>query len=314
MKAWRFESYGPPESMSFIEAPKPSPRDDEVLVQVDAAGINRSDVVAVAGAFKSTTPRTPGRDFAGVIASGPDTGLAVWGSGAGFGVSRDGAHAEFFSAPRSWLKPRPSALSPAEAAASGVPFVIAYEGLITAGRLRRGETVLLTGASGAVGRAVKQLAAHVGARVIGLDRAVGSEPDMIDAETTDLPAAVKGLTGGAGVDLVFDAVGGELFEPALRSLKLGGRQVAIASPGKRQVSFDLIDFYHNETTLRGVDSMGFSGERVGGIVERLNELFEMRALRPFELETRPLAEAVSAYTAVRDGSAKRQVLTVGSGQ
>ena len=314
MKAWRFESYGKPDLMQFEDVPKPSPQGDEVLVRVVAAGVNRSDVVAVAGAFKSALPRTPGRDFAGVIASGPDEGLAVWGSGAGFGVARDGAHAEVFTAPRSWLKPRPQALSPVEAAASGVPFVIAYEGLMTVGQLKAGETLLLTGANGAVGRAVRQLADHVGARVIGLDRGVSSEPDMIDAKTADLPAAVKALTDAKGADIVFDAVGGELFEPTLRSLRLGGRQVAIASPGKPQVSFDLVDFYHNETTLRGVDSSGFSGERLAGIYDRLNELFQARALRPLELETRPLAEAVAAYTAVTEGSAKRQVLTVGSGE
>ena len=313
MKAWRFESYGPPDTMQFTEVPKPSCGGGEVLVQVVAAGVNRSDVVAVAGAFKSPTPRTPGRDFAGVVASGPDAGLAVWGSGSGFGVSRDGAHAEFFVAPRLWLRPRPQALSAVEAAASGVPFVVAYEGLITAGRIQPGETLLLTGANGAVGRAARQLANHVGARVIGLDRNVGSEPDMIDAKTSDLPGAVKALTGGAGVDVVFDTVGGEVFESALRSLRLGGRQVAIASPGQRRVSFDLINFYHNETTLRGVDSAGFTGERLAGVYEHLNELFETRILRPFEVETRPLSEAVAAYTAVSNGSAKRQVLTVESG-
>ena len=194
-----------------------------------------------------------------------------------------------------------------------MPFVVAYEGLITAGRIQPGETLLLTGANGAVGRAARQLANHVGARVIGLDRNVGSEPDMIDAKTSDLPGAVKALTGGAGVDVVFDTVGGEVFEPALRSLRLGGRQVAIASPGQRRVSFDLINFYHNETTLRGVDSAGFTGERLAGVYEHLNELFETRALRPFEVETRPLSEAVAAYSAVSKGSAKRQVLTVESG-
>ncbi len=310
MKAWRFESYGKPDLMQFTEIPRPAPRGDEVLVKVVAAGVNRSDVVAVAGAFKSTTPRTPGRDFAGVIASGPDEGLAVWGSGAGFGVSRDGAHAEFFLSPRGWLRPRPQTLSAVEAAASGIPFIIAYEGVVTAGSLQTGETLLLTGAKGAVGRAVRQLADHLGARVVGVAKGVGSQPDMIDANTADLPAAVKDLTGGKGVDLEFDAVGGELFEPAIRSLRLGGRQVAIASPEQRQVKFNLVDFYHNGTTLRGVDSMGFTGERVAGIVEHLNELFEMRVLRPFEIETRPLSEAVAAYTAVGGGSAKRQVLEV----
>jgi NADPH2:quinone reductase len=143
-------------------------------VQVSAAGINRADVAAVAGAFKSTTPRTPGRDFAGVIVDGADAGLEVWGSGESMGINRDGAHAEFVTIPRDWLVPKPSSLSMAQAAASGVPFIVAYEALVRVGQLRKDETLLVTEADGAVGRAATQIAHRRGARVIGVQQSSSS--------------------------------------------------------------------------------------------------------------------------------------------
>lgn len=95
MRALRFRNYGKPSVLAVEETAAPWPGPNEVLVEVSAARINRADVAAVAGAFKSTTPRTPGRDFAGVIVEGAGAGQEVWGSGEGMGIGRDGAHAEF---------------------------------------------------------------------------------------------------------------------------------------------------------------------------------------------------------------------------
>jgi len=168
MRAIRSRDYGSPSVLALEEVPTPQPGPGEVLVKVRAAGINRANVAAVAGAFKSETPRVPGRDFAGVIADGTGSGLEVWGSGEGMGVNRDGVHAEFVAVPRDWLVPKPHSLSMSRAAASGVPFIIAYEALIRVDRLQKGETLLLTGAEGAVGRAATPLAHREGAKVIGV--------------------------------------------------------------------------------------------------------------------------------------------------
>jgi NADPH:quinone reductase-like Zn-dependent oxidoreductase len=283
-----------------------------VLVKVSAAGINRSDVGTVAGAFKSTTPRVPGRDFAGVIVEGADSGLEVWGSGEGMGINRDGAHAEFVTVPREWLVSKPSNLSMPEAAACGVPFIVAYEALIRVGRLQEGETLLLTGAEGAVGRAATQLAHRQGAKVIGVQRSSNSAGTdyVIDIQKEALHEAVQALTRGAGVDIVLDAVGGDLFEPALKSLRLGGRQIAIASLGKKRVEFDLIDFYHNVATLHGVDSFGFSGQRGAGILNELRAAFENGELKPLPIDETLLDHAAEAYETVKRGAHQRQVLIV----
>jgi NADPH:quinone reductase-like Zn-dependent oxidoreductase len=117
------------------------------------------------------------------------------------------------------------------------------------------------------------------------------------------------LTGGKGVNVVFNTVGGPLFEPALRSLAFGGRQVVIASPGNPQVSFNLVDFYHNFSQLLGVDSYGLTPQQVAEIANELQAGFGTGVLKPPAIETVPFEKAVDAYTRVADRQAKgKQVL------
>src|SRR5579871_5706332 len=152
MKALRFAAYGPPSVLKLVDREMPKPGPGESLVEIEAAAINPSDIKNVAGAFKSPLPRTPGRDYAGVVVDGPGKGREVWGSGEAFGVSRDGSHAQFIVIPEQWLSNKPANLSMAEAASIGVPYLTAWSGLVDAAGVKTGETVLVTGAAGAVGR------------------------------------------------------------------------------------------------------------------------------------------------------------------
>lgn len=313
MTALRFESYGPPSSLALRELPVPEPKPGETLVEVHASAINPSDVKNVAGLFGATLPRVPGRDYAGVVVAGDGRpGLEVWGSGAGFGVSRDGAHARYVVVPTDWLSEKPAHLSMAQAAAVGVPYLAAWSALIAAGRLQAGETVLITGALGAVGRAATQIAHWKAAKVIGADISEGvSDADvLIDTRDKDLAAMVKALTDGKGADLVLDAVGGPMFEPSLKSLGLDGRQVAITSVGSRRVSFDLADFYHNRQRLIGVDTAKLTGVEIAAIMNALRPGFARGDLRPSPIRTWSLGQAVAAYEAVANGdrSAKHVLL------
>jgi NADPH2:quinone reductase len=110
------------------------------------------------------------------------------------------------------------------------------------------------------------------------------------------------------MDIVLDTVGGDLFEPSLKTLRLGGRQIAIASPGKRRVEFDLIDFYHNVATLHGVDSFGFTGQHSAEILNELRAAFESDELKPLSSDETLLDYAADAYETVRRGTHQRQVL------
>jgi NADPH:quinone reductase-like Zn-dependent oxidoreductase len=310
MKALRFSEFGPPSVLTIAECEAPQPGPRESLVQVLAAAINPSDVKNVAGAFKSPLPRTPGRDYAGIVVAGEGAGREVWGSGPAFGVEREGSHAQFVVVPAEWLADKPRQLSMEQAGSVGVPFLVAWNGLIEEAQVEKGETVLVTGAGGAVGRAVIQIAHWKGARVIGADIVdAPSEADaFINTKTHDLVEECKRATGGKGADLVYDTVGGSLFEPCLKSLAPRGRQIAINSAGERRVSLDLIDFYHQSLHLIGVDSMKFTGAEIARMLDALEPGFESGALKPFELQTWPLDRAVEAYDAVARGGPLKHVL------
>jgi NADPH2:quinone reductase len=314
MKAIRFDRYGPPSVLSLIDVERPFLRAGEALVEIKASAVNPSDVKNVAGLFQADVPRVPGRDFAGVVIDGGGdawNGKHVWGSGAGLSVRKDGTHAQYVAIPIDWLSEKPANLSMEEASAVGVPYVVAWEALVGAGEIKNGETVLITGVAGAVGRAATQIAHWMGANVIGAD--LGNQPSdtdvFINVKDKVLDIEVGERTRNKGVDLVLDAVGGPLFELALKSLRPGGRQVAISSVGTRRVEFDLIDFYHGSKRLIGVDSMKFSGTDIRHTLDRLRVGFEQGSLKPSSVLAWPIAKAVEAYQlAERGGSPTKQVL------
>lgn len=303
MLAVRIEEFGEPSKLKIRNLPIPELGADEVLVRVRAAAINPSDVKNVEGRFKQTTlPRTPGRDFSGMI---DESGTPVWGTGGELGYMRDGAHAEYVVLHRDAVRKKPAALSFEEAASIGTPFLTAW--LCIAGAdVKPSETVLVIGAGGAVGTATSQIARWRGAHVIGADR--GSIA-TIDVTKSDLRDEVMAWTNGKGVDAVIDTVGGPMFEPGLNCLGVGGRQTAITSTGGSRVSFDLIDFYHKSARLIGIDSLKVTMREAGAILDELACGFEEGALTPPDVETHPLRDAVPAYEAAAKGG--KHVLVMG---
>jgi NADPH2:quinone reductase len=309
MKALRFDTYGPPSVLSVRELPTPDVGPGDALIELRASAINPSDVKNVAGVFGASLPRTPGRDYAGVVIQGAGwVGKEVWGSGAGFGVSRDGTHAQFLVARLDSLSEKPAQLSMAEASAVGVPYLAAWSALVTAAEVQAGETALITGALGAVGRAATQIAHWKQARVIGADIVSGANDadQFINTKDAELSAAVRALTEGRGADLVLDTVGGPMFEPCLKSLRVGGRQAAITSLGGGRVEFNLIDFYHGLNRLIGVDTLKLSGPQIAEIMDQLRPGFEGGQLRAPAVKTWRLDEAVHAYEAVAKGDTSRK--------
>jgi NADPH:quinone reductase len=315
MKALRFAKFGPPTVLRIEEVVIPEPGEGEAVVQVKAAAINPSDIGNVAGRFKNTTlPRTPGRDFAGVVVKGKrHEGEEIWGYAPDLGIVRDGSHAEYVVVPAETLSLKPRLLSMAQAAAIGVPYITAWACLVSAAQIQPGETILVVGARGAVGQAATQIANWKKARVIGADTSSDPIPgteSVVNTKTEDLRERVLELTSGRGVDAVLNTVGGPLFEPALRSLSFGGRQVAISSAGDPRVSFNLTDFYHNFSRLLGVDSYGLTLEQVAEIEDGLRSGFETGVLKPPPIEIVPFEKAVEAYSRVATRQAKaKQVLS-----
>lgn len=311
MRAIRFSQVGSLSQLHFENIPTPVIKTNEVLIEVHAAAINPSDVKNVLGAMHHTTlPRIPGRDFAGVIVEGPSNliGTEVWGSGGDLGFTRDGTHAEYLVLPIDAVKPKPENLSMSEAAAVGTGLITAWMGLINAAQLQAGETVLVIGATGAVGSAVIQIAKWKGAFVIATVR---QESDyqiaknlgvdvVIDLKKQTLPDAVLTATDNQSVDVVYDTVGGTMFEPCLKTLALKGRQIEISSPlDNRQVCFNLLDFYRRELKLLGVNSLSADTIACGNILAQLTPGFELAKLQPPMIgQLYRLQDAVIAYEQV----------------
>ena len=322
MQAVLIERFGDPSELRQREVPRPDPGEGEVLVEVHAAAVNRSDVLNARGSFTFTTlPRIPGRDFAGVVVEGPPEllGTEVWGTGGGeLGFIRDGSHAQYLAVSRNAVAPKSHTLSPEEAAASGLAYVTAGSALIELGDISAGETILVTGAAGGVGSAAVMIARWKGARVIGAikdesERAMAARAGVevfVDTSREGVTDAVLAATDGRGADLVLDAVGGLLFEPALNSLGEKGRMVVITTtPGKQHVSFNLLDFYRKGLRLFGLMTSFLDAEGSAAVLRDLGPGFDEGVLRaPAIAERYPLEQAGAAYARVEGGEVAGRVL------
>jgi NADPH:quinone reductase len=321
MRALQFQAFGDPGTrLALVDLPDPQPRSGWAVVRIHAASVNPSDVKNVAGQMEGTVlPRVPGRDFSGVVEAGPSdwVGTEVWGTGGDVGFTRDGSHAGLIAVPESALARRPAALDQAQAASVGVAFVVGWMGLADYAGLQKGEDVAIVGVSGGVGGAVAQLARALGARrVLGIDRRPppGGSPaaSRIDAYLPldgDVAAAAKAQTDGRGADVVFDAVGGVMFETALSCLARKGRLIEIAATGRRRVELDLLDFVHNESRLFGADSRKLGLVESAAILNQLAPLFDQGLLEaPLVHSVLPLERGIEAYQAVAAGAEARIVL------
>jgi NADPH2:quinone reductase len=290
--------------------PDISPQDS--LIQVKAAGLNPSDLVNVKGGFSQTIlPRVPGRDYSGIVVEGPSEwkGVAVWGSGAELGFTRDGTHQETVAVPTASLVRKPASLSFGAAAAAGVPFVTAYLAIVETGQVKAGEIVLIIGAAGSVGKAACQFAKAKGARVLGAVRTRQELPGVeVLLSSEDMPRVVREMTGGKGVDLCLDTVSGPMFPLALDSLAEGGRLSVIVAKGDGKVTFNLRDFYHHRLRLLGVDSLKSSATAAAEIYRELTPLFDAGILNIDEPEQVPLDKAVDAYRQFEKSNAPKMVI------
>src|SRR6516164_9876050 len=280
---------------------------DQVLIEVRAAAVNPSDVKAATGLMPyAVFPRTPGRDYAGVVVDGPpgSIGREVFGSSGDLGIRCDGTHATHLVVEVDAIVEKPKDISWEEAAGIGVPFVTAMEGFRRAGIPKREETVLVMGVNGKVGQAAVQIATWHGARAIGVVRR--SEPyeghasarvDVIDASSADVAARVRELTGGRGADIVFNTVGDPYFQAAQNSLGLRGRQILIAAINP-VVQFNILEFYRGRHTYVGVDTLALSSHATAAVLRELAPGFADGHLKPFPIKPGaiyPLEGAKQAY-------------------
>jgi NADPH2:quinone reductase len=293
---------------------------NEVLIEIKAAAVNPSDVKAAIGLMPyAVFPRTPGRDYAGIVIDGPSgsIGREVLGSSGDLGIRRDGTHATHLAVELEAVVDKPKSISWEEAAGIGVPFVTAMEGLRRAGIPKSGETVLVMGVNGKVGQAAVQIATWHGARAIGVVRK--KEPyeghanavvEVIDASSADVATRVRELTDGKGADIVFNTVGDPYFQAAHKSLALRGRQILIAAI-ERIVQFNILEFYRGQHSYFGIDTLGLSSVATGDVLRDLAPGFASGHLKPFQINPASvfsLEEAKRAFVAVAGSSRDRVIL------
>lgn len=237
MRALVCNAYGPPEDLVIEDRPELGPGAGEVAVDVVAAAINFPDLLVVAGKYQDKTPPpfVPGNEAAGTVAA---VGEGVEGLAPGDRVivmPRGGAFAERCVVEASKVVPMPGRLDFEQAAAFGVVYGTSFHALRQSARLEPGETLLVLGAGGGVGLAAVELGKAMGGRVIAaasstakLDaaRAAGAD-EAIHYGREDLREAVRRLTDGDGVDVVYDPVGGDLAQQALRGLAWHGRYLVV---------------------------------------------------------------------------------------
>jgi NADPH:quinone reductase-like Zn-dependent oxidoreductase len=306
--------------VDIVEVPVPTAATGEVVVQIKSAGINPSDAKAMLGMMPHAVwPRTPGRDYAGVVVDGPAAliGQEVWGSGGDLGIRRDGSHANYLVLPESAVRCKPDKLSLLEAGALGVPFVTAYEGFRRSGMPAAGEAVLIFGANGKVGQAAIQLATRAGAIVFAVERSdapygghANGSIHLINASKTNVAQYVRDHTGGKGASLVYNTVGSPYFAQANEAMAIGATQILIATI-ERPVPFDILTFYRGQHTFVGVDTLALDATHCAGVLEQLEAGFNDGTLRPFavtEENTFPLANAADGYRKVLSGSRDRIML------
>ena len=235
----------------------------EAVVRVLMAAVNPSDVKASLGHMpQAVFPRTPGRDYVGIVEQGPKAwlGKTVFGSGGDVGITRDGSHATYLVLPQRALLEKLEALTLNQAACMGVPYLTALDGFAKAGFPQPGETILIGGAMGKVGLAAAAIAKVYGARVIGIKRkntaAVPSHvcDVLYDLEDPELAVKLMAETQQKGFPLFYNTVGSPYLALSLDVLAHKGKQILISTLA-RDCPFDIFKFFRKEMTFYGVDTL-----------------------------------------------------------
>jgi NADPH2:quinone reductase len=236
MKAIQVSKPGGPEALELVELPLPQAKSNGAVVEISASGVNYIDINLRSGAYKAPLPFIAGQEGAGVITSVGDEAksLKIGDRVAWSGIL--GSYAEYVGAPADALVPIPTGVSDRDAAAATLQGMTAHYLCNDAYPLKSGETALVHAAAGGVGLLLVQMAHHLGARVIGtvsseekakLAREAGADEVILYTET-DFEATTKKLTGGKGVDVVYDSVGKATFDKSV--LRPRGRLVLVGEP------------------------------------------------------------------------------------
>jgi NADPH:quinone reductase-like Zn-dependent oxidoreductase len=330
---------GPPEVLELREARDPLPKAGELRIRVAASGVNFADIVGRLGSYPDLPPMpvVVGYEVAGRVDAVGDGVGSDWLGREVLALTRFGGYSDVVCVPERQVHARPPGMSAEEGAAIPVNYLTAWQLVRVMGGLRADETVLVHSAGGGVGIAAIQIARWIGARVIGTASA-GKHDALksmgvdacIDYRTEDFEARARELTGGRGVELVLDAVGGSSFKKSFRALAATGRLgmfgISSAATGKRPSRLSLLRtvagmpwLQFNPVSLMNQNKGAFGvnlghlwdeADRVNGWLEALLGLYGQGAIRPVIAERFPFDRAAEAHHFIQDRRNLGKVLLV----
>jgi len=321
MKAAVIHENGPPDVLRYEEVPEPECPDGCVVVDAEAISIEGGDLLARAAAPPPATPWIVGYLSAGTVS---EVGAGVEAPAVGdrvVALNAIGSHAERRAVPAMMTWPIPDGLDAARAACVPVAFGTAQECLFTAGNLAEGETVLIHAGAGGVGMAAIQLAKQAGATVIAtassdekLERLQAFGLDHgINYATENFVERTNELTGGAGVSVVLDSIGGQNLVDSVNALAYRGTLVSVGVAGRSGSAIEAQSLWTKNNTLRGVYLGGAIIAEHARIHPMIGDLLERVASGELQVEidrSFPLAEAAAAHTYIESRKAfGRVVLT-----
>lgn len=306
MKAWVVKEWCEPEGMSFEEAPDPVPGKDEVLVRVESAAVNFFDVLQIAGKyqFKPPFPFSPGGEVAGLVAQAPAGSGLVAGDRV-MATTKTGGYAQLAVAKASDVYKIPDSMPFEHAAAFPIVYQTSYFGVVYRGALKPGEWLLVHAGAGGVGSAAIQIGKALGARVI----ATAGSPDKLDVckelgadyavsyKNADWYEKIQEITGGHGADVIYDPVGGDVFDLSTKCIAWEGRLVVVGFASGR-----IPEIKANRVLLKNISIVGLhfgeyrkhAPELVVKSMQDLFKLYEARKITPLVSQTYPLSDAPKA--------------------
>ncbi|MFV0887166.1 NADPH:quinone oxidoreductase family protein [Metapseudomonas otitidis] len=321
MKAVLCKAFGPAETLMLEEVASPEPKKNEVLIDVHAAGVNFPDTLIIEGKyqFKPPFPFSPGGEAAGTVAAVGEKITHLKPGDRVMALTGWGSFAEQVAVPGYNVMPIPKGIDFNSAAAFGMTYGTSMHALKQRANLQPGETLLVLGASGGVGLAAVEIGKAMGARVIAaassdekLEVAKAAGADLlINYSTSSLKEKVKELTGGQGADVIYDPVGGDLFDEAIRSIAWNGRLLVVGFASGRIPELPV-----NLALLKGAAVVGVFW---GSFVQRqpqdnlanFQQLFAWHAegkLKPLVSQTFPLERAAEAINALGQRKAVGKVV------
>ena len=299
-----------PQALEVVEFPEPTGGEDAVVVDVHAAGVAWPDLLLSRGEYqlKPEPPFAPGGEVAGVVRSAPRDSALVPGQRVAVLTGVGGWQEVVVSTVENVL-PLPDGLDLATGAGIAFNYLTVHFALVRRARLQAGETVLVHGASGGIGIATLQLAKAYGARTIAVVSSEAKRAAALEAGADEVVLAdgflprVKELTGGRGVDVVMDPVGGDRFTDSLRSLAPEGRLLVVGFAGGEIPTVKVNRLLLNNVSVLGVGWGAFLFVEPAYLQQQwsdLRALLEQRTLVPLPVQTHPLEDAAQVLQAMQD--------------